>query len=58
MTKYQEKKEKARQQAIEWQYRLSSELLSYDTLSTMQEKFEHLGRRYGLVREFKENAII
>lgn len=31
---------------------------SYGELAYFQDYFERLGRRYGLIKEFKENAII
>ena len=53
-------KEKARQQAIEWQidYALANEDMSYSELADAGEHFRKLGKRYGLLREFRENAII
>ena len=55
---YQELKEQAREQAIDWQQWQSEKNLSYGELADYQAKFEKLGRRFGLVREFRENAII
>ena len=55
---YAELKEAARQQAIEWQDWLSDHSASYDGLATASEYFQNLGRRFGLLGEFRENAII
>jgi len=55
---YAELKEAARQQAIEWQDWLSDHSVSYGGLAIASEHFENLGRRYGLIQEFRENAII
>lgn len=61
MNKYQEMKEKARQKAIEMQrdYYYMSELLKDICPVTMNTEYlERLGKRYGLLKEFKENDII
>lgn len=55
---YQQKKEAARQEAIDWQYEAAEQNLSYGELADAQEHFEGLGRRYGLLQEFRENCII
>lgn len=55
---YQQRKESARQEAIEWQRETSEFSLSYDELAAAQDHFQRLGRRFGLLREFRENAII
>lgn len=54
---YQQKKEAARQEAIDWQCEQADMSLSYGELADAQERFERLGRRYGLLQEFRENAI-
>ena len=58
MTKYQMKKEKARQEAIRWQLLNDVIKISYAELVTYQLYFAKLGKRYGLLKEFKENGII
>ena len=58
MNKYNQLKEAARQQAIEWQYENANKNTSYVDLYESQQKFEKLAKRYGLVREFRENGII
>ena len=54
---YQQKKEQVRNEAIDWQYEVAEMSLSYGELAEAQGYFERLGRRYGLLREFRENAI-
>ena len=56
--KYQERKEKARQKAIEWQMDFENHNYSYGEIAYFQNYFERLGKRYGLLKEFRENAII
>lgn len=58
MNKYQENKEKIRQEAIEWQQNLEYHNYSYGELATWQDYFYKKAKRYGLIREFKENCII
>jgi len=58
MTKYQIKKEKARQEAIGWQLDFNNHNYSWEELSYYGEYFERLAKRYGLVKEFRENGII
>lgn len=57
MSNYQKRKEAARQKAIEWQYEASEQNLSYGQLAEIGNHFYELGKRYGLLREFRENAI-
>ena len=60
--KYTEKKNKARELAIYWQNNLSchnrpvNKSWGYYIKWTLL--FEHIGRKYGLIREFKENGIL
>lgn len=54
---YQVAKENARQKAIDWQNFFNEMSLSYTELAYWQEYFEKIGRRYGLLTEFRENAI-
>lgn len=58
MNAYQRGKERARAQAIEWQYEAAEQSLSYGELAEAGSYFERLAKRYGLVREFRENGII
>ena len=58
LNKYKEKKEKARKEAIEWQNEFVDHNYSYGELVYYQNYFENEGKRYGLIREFKENGIL
>lgn len=51
-------KEEARQYAIDWQNWAGNENLHYSELSDWGDFFTELGRKFGLLREFKENGII
>ena len=54
---YQQLKSEAREQAIDWQDWLSENSVSYEGLAIASDYFERQGRRYGLLQEFRENAI-
>ena len=56
-TTYETKKEMARQEAIDWQNDLLRDNRSYEEMREAAEHFEKLGRRYGLLKEFRENGI-
>ena len=56
-TTYEIKKEMARQEAIEWQNNLFNHNYTYGELAEFGYHFEKLGRRYGLLKEFRENGI-
>lgn len=58
MNTYQRAKERARNKAIEWQYGFCEQSYSYGELAYWTNYFSGLAKRYGLVREFKENGII
>ncbi len=58
MTRYQKNKEEVRQFAIDWQADFSNQNYSYSDLVVFQDMFSRLGRRYGLLREFRENGLI
>lgn len=58
MSKYQEQKEKVRQQAIDWQQTFEDNKYFYSDLVWHQDYFSRLAKRYGLIKEFRENAII
>ena len=51
-------KGEAQQEAIEWQYRQSNLSLSIQDCTDKAEYFRVLGKKFGLIREFKENGII
>ena len=54
---YEVKKEMARQEAIDWQNEFCNHNYSYEELAEFGYYFEKLGRRYGLLKEFRENGI-
>lgn len=58
MTRYQKNKEEVRQFAIEWQADFPNHNHSYSDLAVFQDMFSRLGRKYGLLREFRENGLI
>lgn len=55
--RYLELKEMARQEAIDWQLDLGNHNYSWGELAEYQSRFEKLGKRYGLLKEFRENGI-
>ena len=58
MNRYQKEKEKTRNEAVERQADFASHDYSYGELACFSGYFEAKARRYGLVKEFKENGII
>lgn len=58
MKNYKEKKEKARQIAIIWQFNFSNSNHSMQYCINWRNRFYKIGKKYGLLSEFKENAII
>lgn len=58
MNEYQKRKEGARNKAIRFQLSLDEYNLSWSELVEWQDYFYKLARRYGLIKEFRENAII
>ena len=58
MTAYKKAKEKARNKAVEWQMDFGNHSYSYEELACYGNYFKRLAKRYGLIREFKENGII
>ena len=58
MTKYQQAKNKIRNLAAEWQSDFDNNNYSWLELLQLQEFFSIEAKRYGLVREFRENGII
>ncbi len=57
MNYYNKRKEELRQQAIQWQLDFSERTMSYFQLMMEQSYFYEQGKRYGLLREFRENGI-
>lgn len=58
MKTYQERKESVRMEAIEYQNTFSDKPYSWGELATLSYYFEKMGKRYGLLKEFRENGII
>lgn len=57
---YQERQESLRELAIDFQYNNDGDTdiqLSYSELADASDFFERMGRKYGLLREFRENCI-
>ena len=58
MNKYEIKKQQIRDKAIEYQLSSADYCYSYGELAEKCEYFSKLGKRYGLLKEFRENGII
>lgn len=58
MNDYQKQKEKARLKAVDWQLDFNNHNYSYGELAEFNDYFKKLAKRYGLIKEFKENCII
>lgn len=58
MSVYQRAKERARNKAVEWQLDFNNHNYSWGELAYYENYFERLAKKYGLVKEFKENGII
>lgn len=54
--RYQAKKEGLRQMAK--CYQASQHLTSWEEIARFGEYFQTFGKRYGLIKEFKQNGII
>lgn len=50
-------KERAREEAVEWSLSFGEHNYYWSELAEWSDYFTRLGRRYGLLREFHENAI-
>lgn len=50
-------KEAARQAAIEWQLTKQDEPMSWGEFAEVCQRFYKIGKRYGLLKEFRENGI-
>jgi len=55
---YEDKKEVLRAFAIDWQRFFENTSYSWSQLADWQNFFEEYGKKYGLLTEFRENAII
>lgn len=58
MNTYQQRKNAAREKAIDWQADFGNYNYSYGELADWRDYFTQLAKRYGLTREFRENGII
>lgn len=58
VSKYQCGKAAAREAAIMWQSNFCAVCLSYGELSEAGNTFYKLGKKYGLLREFRTEGII
>ncbi len=56
--KYDHGKEMAREAAMEFQNVVMNNSLAWGDLMEYQDKLDTMARRYGLVKEFRENGII
>ena len=54
---YCDRKARARNKAIEWQIDFENHNYSWEELAEWGSHFEKLGKRYGLLTEFRENGI-
>lgn len=54
---YSERKENLKDLAIKYSYSVGETCLSYGELADIGNFFEKNGKRYGLLKEFKENGI-
>lgn len=55
---YQERKANAQELAKDWQYNFAAFPWSYGELAEIESFFYKVGERYGLIKEFRENAIL
>jgi hypothetical protein len=53
-----EKKSVLRSLAIEWQALFNEQAYSWEDVIEWQAFFEEYGKKYGLIKEFRENGII
>jgi hypothetical protein len=51
-------KEQAREEAIQWQITQSNKTMSWQEIAEKAQYFRKIGKKYGLLREFKINGII
>lgn len=57
LSAYNDRKEAIRNFAIEYQYATGDMRQSWYGVSTWSDYFATMGKKYGLLREFRENAI-
>ena len=58
MNAYRKAKDNARNKAIEWRLSFDGKCLSWSEVAYYGDYFYSLAKRYGLVKEFRENGII
>lgn len=58
MDRYYKGKENTRNEAMDWQADFTNHNYSYSELAYFSTYFETKARRYGLIKEFRENGII
>lgn len=58
MKTYKQRKETARDAAIELQRKLSNDRMSWLEVAEICAYIEKQGKRYGLLNEFRENGLI
>ena len=58
MSKYQQQKERARERAVNFQLNFCEFCYDWQDLAEWGEYFSKLGKKYGLIKEFRENGII
>lgn len=54
---YLQLKEETRQKAIEWQNVFDNQDYCWGDIAGINDHFYKLGKRYGLLKEFRENGI-
>ena len=57
-SEYRRRKAQVREAATEWQREFANASHSWGYLAEQANRWERLRRRYGLLREFRENGII
>ena len=57
MKTYAERKAEVREEAIQWQADFGDRVMTWGEVVEETGRFERLGRRYGLLTEFRENGI-
>ena len=55
---YAEKKAEAQAMAIEWQLTYYELIYPWGDIAFYADYFRRIGKRYGLLKEFRENGII
>lgn len=58
MTYYQMRKEAAREEAIRWQQEFDRKRYTWSEIRDWVWHFHKIGKRFGLLKEFRENGII